>query len=612
MKRNPPQAESWTFYEVVNAWQTRSREGKILMAESFKEFGPFIAVIRRHRGRLVLGTLAGLAAAGAAVGLMSLAGWFIAAAAVAGLAPATAVLFNFFLPSIGVRLFAILRTAARYAERVFTHEATFRILESLRVWFYRRIEPLAPAGLWRFRSGDILNRIVSDIEALDNLYLRVLSPAAVALLVSFLVCSVLAAFDGGIAATSGLLLALAGIGVSAAAARAGAAAGRAIAVRSADLRVRLVEVLQGLAEITLFGAAAEHLGHTDQSQSDLIAAERRMAIIQGGAIAAVSLLCGAAVLAALYAGSGLVADGRLSGAALVLIVFTVMASFETVVGLPAAAQFLSRTRSAGRRLLDVVESPPAVVFAASPPAAPDGFDVVFDGVSFRYRPELPRALDSVRLTIPQGRRVAVVGESGAGKSTLASLLVRFFDPETGAIRIGGREIRSLSESDLRRAIVVLSQQSHLFSATIRENLLIAKRDAGEAELRAALAAARLIDFVDALPDGLDTWVGEAGQLVSAGQARRLAAARAILRDAPLWVLDEPTEGLDRVTEAELVHSLLELTAGRTVLWITHRLVNLQQMDGIIVLEHGRVADLGTHAELLARNQRYARWCARMI
>jgi ATP-binding cassette subfamily C protein CydC len=582
------------------------------MAKGFKEFGPFADVIRGHLARLVLGTLAGLVAAGAAVGLMALSGWFIAAAAVAGLAPATAVLFNFFLPSIGVRLFAILRTAARYAERVCTHEATFRILESLRVWFYRRIEPLAPAGLWRFRSGDILNRIVSDIEALDNLYLRVLSPAAVALLVALLVCALLAAFDGGIAVTTGLLLALAGIGVSAAAARAGVAAGSAIAAHSADLRVRLVEGLQGLAEIILFGAIAEHLDRTDQSQSDLIAAERRMAFIQGGATAAVSLLCGAAVLAALYVGSGLVAGGRHSGAALVLIVFTVMASFETVVGLPAAAQFLSRTRAAGRRLLDVVESPPVVVFAASPPAAPDGFDVVFDGVSFRYRPELPRALDAVSLTIPQGRRVAVVGESGAGKSTLASLLTRFFDPETGAIRIGGRDIRTLGESDMRRAIVVLSQQSHLFSATIRENLLIAKRDAGEAELRAALAAARLIDFVDSLPDKLDTWVGDAGQLVSAGQARRLAAARAILRDAPIWVLDEPTEGLDRVTEAELVHSLLELTEGRTVLWITHRLVNLQQMDGIIVLERGRVVDLGTHAELLARNPRYAHWCARMI
>jgi ATP-binding cassette subfamily C protein CydC len=581
------------------------------MAKGFKEFGPFADVIRGHLARLVLGTLAGLVAAGAAVGLMALSGWFIAAAAVAGLAPATAVLFNFFLPSIGVRLFAILRTAARYAERVCTHEATFRILESLRVWFYRRIEPLAPAGLWRFRSGDILNRIVSDIEALDNLYLRVLSPAAVALLVALLVCALLAAFDGGIAVTTGLLLALAGIGVSAAAARAGVAAGSAIAARSADLRVRLVEGLQGLAEIILFGAIAEHLDRTDQSQSDLIAAERRMAFIQGGAAAAVSLLCGAAVLAALYVGSGLVAGGRIYGAELVLIVLTVMAAFETVVGLPAAGQYLSRTRSAGRRLLDVVESPSSVAFAASPSAALDRFDVAFEGVSFRYRPELQRALDAVSFTIPQGQRVAVVGESGAGKSTLASLLVRFFDPETGAVRIGGRDIRTLGEPDVRRAIVVLSQQSHLFSATIRENLLIAKHDAGEAELRRALAAARLIDFVDALPDKLDTWVGEAGQLVSAGQARRLAAARAILRDAPIWILDEPTEGLDRVTEAELVRSLLELTEGRTVLWITHRLVNLQQMDGIILLDRGRVADSGTHAELLARNPRYARWCARM-
>ena len=451
------------------------------MAEGFKEFGPFAAVIRRHFARLVLGTLAGLLAAGAAVGLMSLSGWFIAAAAVAGLAPATAVLFNFFLPSIGVRLFAILRTAARYAERVFTHEGHLpdpRKPAGVVLPAYRADRP---GGVVVLPQRDILNRIVADIEALDNLYLRVLSPAAVALLASLLVCFLLAAFDGGIAATSGLLLALAGIGVSAAAARAGAAAGRAIAVRSADLRVRLVEGLQGLAEITLFGTVTEHVGRTGQSQSDLIAAEQRMAFIQGGAAAAVNLLSGAAVLAALYAGSGLVAGGRLSGAAWVLIVLAVMASFETVVGLPAAAQFLSRTRAAGRRLLDVVEFPPAVAFAASPPEAPDGFDVVFDGVSFHYRPELPRVLTHVSLTVPQGRRVAVVGESGAGKSTLASLLVRFFDPETGAIRIGGRDIRTLGEPDSRRAVVVLSQQSHLFSATIRENLLIAKRDAGEAD-----------------------------------------------------------------------------------------------------------------------------------
>jgi ATP-binding cassette subfamily C protein CydC len=577
-----------------------------------KELSPFLAVIPRHLARLALGTLAGLAAAAASVGLMSLSGWFISAAAAAGLAPATAYLFNFFMPSIGVRIFAILRTAARYAERIFAHDATFRILEGLRVWFYQRIEPLAPAGLWRFRSGDILNRIVADIEALDHLYLRALSPALVALLVSILVFFLLTAFDEWIAVTFWLLLVLAAAGVSAGTARAAEPSGRLIAARSAQLRSRAVVAVQGLAEIIVFGAAAQHLEGVRRSQSALIAGQRRMAHIRGLSAAAMHLLAGATVLAALYLGCGLVSAGRLAGPALALIALAVTAAFETAFALPAAYQFLGRTRAAGRRLLEVVETAPPVRFAESTPAAPALFDVAFDDVSFRYRPELPPALERVSLFIPQGRRIAVVGESGAGKSTLANLLMRFFDAQSGALRIGDADLRSLSEPDLRQTVVVLSQQSHLFSATVRENLLLAKPDADDAELRRALAAARLADFADRLPEGLETWVGEAGQLISAGQARRLTVARAILRDAPVWVLDEPTEGLDRITEAELVESLLEVTVGRTVLWITHRLVGMERLDAVVVMESGRVADQGTHAELLARNRRYAAWCARML
>jgi ATP-binding cassette subfamily C protein CydC len=579
---------------------------------AIKDLRPFLAVIPRHLPRLALGTLAGLAAAAAAVGLMSLSGWFISAAAAAGLAPATAYLFNFFMPSIGVRIFAILRTAARYAERVLTHDATFRVLEGLRVWFYRRIEPLAPSGLWRFRSGDILNRIVADIEALDNLYLRALSPAAVALQVSILVFFLLAAFDEWIAVIFWFLFVLAGAGVSVRAARAAGPAGRLIAARSAQLRFRAVEGLQGLAEMVVFGAAARFQEKVQRSQSALIAGQRRMAHIRGMSAAATHVLSGATALAALYIGCGLVSVGRLDGAALALIALAVTAAFETVFALPAAYQFLGRTRAAGRRILEVVETAPPVSFTERARAAPERFEVAFDDVSFRYRPELPRVLEQVSIVIPQGRRIAVVGESGAGKSTLANLLVRFFDPETGAIRIGGIDIRSLSEPDLRRNVVLLSQQSYLFSASVRENLLMAKPDAGDDELRRALAAARLADFVERLPDGLDTWVGEAGQLISAGQARRLAVARAILRDAPVWVLDEPTEGLDRITEEAIVESLLEVSAGRTVLWITHRLVRMDRMDGIVEMENGRVADRGTHAELLARNSRYASWCARMV
>ncbi len=578
---------------------------------ALRDLRPFLAVIRRHLNRLALGTLAGLAAAAAAVGLMSLSGWFISAAAAAGLAPPAAYLFNFFLPSIGVRIFAILRTAARYAERVLTHDATFRVLEGLRVWFYRHIEPLAPSGLWRFRSGDVLNRIVADIEALDHLYLRALSPAVVALLVSILAFFLLAAFDERIALMFWLLFVLAGAGVSSGAARAAAPAGRLIAARSGELRMRAVEGLQGLAEIIVFGAAARFQEQVQRSHSALIAGQRRMAHVRGISAAAMHLLTGASVLAALYVGCGVVSAGQLDGAALALIALAVTAAFETISALPAAYQFMGRTRAAGRRIMEVVETAPAVSFEGSSRSAKERFEVAFDDVSFRYRPELPRALDQVSISIPQGRHIALVGESGAGKSTLAHLLVRFWDPETGAVRIGGTNLRELSEPALRRAVAVVSQQSHLFSATIRDNLLLAKADADDAELRSALASARLADFVDHLPDGLDTWVGEAGKLISAGQARRLTVARAILRNAPVWVLDEPTEGLDRITEAALVESLLEITAGRTVLWITHRLAGMDRLDGVVVMEDGRVADRGAHAELRARNRRYAGWCARM-
>jgi ATP-binding cassette subfamily C protein CydC len=581
-------------------------------ASILSDLGPFLAIIPRHFARLSLGVLAGLASSAAAVGLISLSGWFISAAAAAGMVPSTAHLFNFFLPSIGVRLFAILRTAARYTERIVTHDATLRILESLRVWFYRRIEPLAPAGLWRFRSGDILNRVVADIEALDNLYLRALAPASVALLVSMLVYFLLAAFDAAIAATAWFLLVLAGSCVSGGAAWAGSPTGRRIAACSGQLRACVVEGLLGLAEIIVFGAGPRFRENVRTSQSELLAGQRRMAHIRGVSAAAMHGLCGAAVLAALYLGCGRVSAGRLDGAALALIALAVTASFESVSALPAAFQFLSRTRAAGRRLLEVVETaPPASFTTASTQTIGENHDIAFENVSFRYRPELSPALDQVNITVRQGQRLAVVGESGAGKSTLANLLVRFFDPQAGAIRIGGTDIRELSEQALRQAIVVLSQQSYLFSATVRENLLIGRPQASDSELRSALATARLADFVDGLPEGLDTWIGEAGRLISAGQARRLAVARAVVRDAPIWVLDEPTEGLDRRTESELIESLLEVTTGRSVLWITHRLENMESLDRVVVMEKGRVADQGTHTELLARRPRYAGWYARM-
>lgn len=568
-------------------------------------------LMRPHLPGMALGVLAGLLAAGSAIGLLALSGWFISAAAIAGLTPAAAVLFNFFFPSVGVRFFAVMRTVMRYLERLLTHDATFRILESIRVWFYRAVEPLAPAGLQRFRSADLLNRLVADIDALDQIYLRALAPTCTAAGVLLLLAGLLAAVDPGLAAAACAWLAAACVGVSIAAARTGAGSGRRIAVRTSVLRVGVVEALEGMAELTLYGEAPVRRDGIAQAGAALEAGQRRMALLRGAAAAANQLLAGAALLTVLYFGAALVQGGRMEPANLAAASLATLAAFEVVFALPAAYQFLGRSRAALSALREVADTPAEVMFPEQSAAVPDGHAIELCGVTFRYRAELAAALERVDLRVPDGRRLAIVGESGAGKSTLAHLTARVYDPQSGEVRIGGVDLRRLSEPDLRRRVVVLSQHAHLFAATVRRNLLIARPDASDEQLRQALATARALDFVEALPDRLDTWLGEGGNRISAGEGRRLAAARCVLADAPVWVLDEPTEGLDRITEAALVDSLLEATRGRTVVWITHRMVKLEAMDEVVVLQNGRVADRGSHSGLLRRNARYAEWQARM-
>ncbi|UCG12748.1 MAG: cysteine/glutathione ABC transporter ATP-binding protein/permease CydC [Deltaproteobacteria bacterium] len=569
------------------------------------ELGPFIKLFYRHWKWMALGTLFGLLTITASVGLLSLAGWFISATAAAGLTVATAYLFNFFYPSIGVRLFAIVRTAGRYAERIVCHDTTFRILESLRSWFYRHLEPLAPSCLMQYRSADILNRIVADIDALDNLYVRVLSPSVVALLLGIIVLSFLWIFDPVIAGTAFLFLFAAGFAVPVVAAKVSEQTARQLPLRTADLRVRIVEGLQGLPELLVFGGHHRHLNNVEESNRALLQSQLQMSQIRGFSTALITLLSGFAVLTVLYLGVDLVNRDVLDGANLALLGLAVLASFEAVLPLPLAFQYLGQTREAGHRLLEIVNSEPAVSFPEKSNPEPVQFDLKFDQVSFRYFDDGPLAVSEVDFHVSHGQRVAVIGETGAGKSTLVNLLVRFWNPTSGRILLGGNDIRTLSESDLRGYVAVVSQQLHMFNSSLRENLQIARPGASEGDLRQALDSAQLIDFVDSLPDGLDTWIGEAGKLLSAGQARRLAVARAILRDAPIWVLDEPTEGLDRITEQQMMKVLHGLTADRTVLLITHRLVDLHSMDRIVMLERGRIIEQGNHEALLKGNTRYA-------
>ena len=576
------------------------------MPERDRPLRPFLRLLTRHWKWMAAGTLFGLIATAATVGLLALAGWFLTAAAFAGLSATAAHSFNYFFPSIGVRIFAICRTLARYAERVAAHDATFRILESLRVWFYERIEPLAPARLMRFRSGDILNRIVADIDALDNLYLRVLSPTVVAAVLIGGLTVFLYFFDPVIALTTLVCLVIAGFVLPAATGVAGAAAGRRLSGLLTLLRIQFVEGIQGLPELLIFDRERAYRSRIDRDNAALLAVQRRLSHLRGASFAGITLTSGSAVLLALYRGTALVNDGLLHGAELAMICLAVMAAFEALMSLPAAYQTLGRTRQAARQLLNVVDADIPVTFPENPRAVSGRFDVTFEHVSFRYAADAADALHQVHFHLPAGRRFAVLGATGAGKTTVAHLMVRFWDPQAGSVRIGGEDLRGFSESDLRQTVTLVSQQAHMFNASVRDNLLMARPGATTAELWEALAAVRLADFTRSLPQGIDTWIGESGRLVSGGQARRLALARAFLRDAPIWVLDEPTEGLDRVTERLIMETLFEVTRARTVLVITHRLAGLERLDGLLIMENGCIVEQGRHEDLLRGPTRYAR------
>ncbi|MCP4630640.1 MAG: thiol reductant ABC exporter subunit CydC, partial [bacterium] len=453
--------------------------------------------------------------------------------------------------------------------------------------------------------ADVLNRIVADIDALDNLYLRVISPSLVAGVMSILVVMFLGILDPIIALTVAFFLVPAGLGVPAIAWRLGRSGGKDLTHLTAELRMHILDTLQGLPELLVFGGHRRQIDSVAHSNRALLKCQLRMSHIRGLSLALITLFTGLAVIFTLYLAVNLVNRELLDGPMLALVMLAVMASFEAVLPLPLAYQYLGQTREAGRRLLEIVDTDPQVIFTAHSVPPPRQTSVAFERVCFRYDEQGPWVLNDFDLQIPAGRRVAVIGETGSGKSTLVHLLVRFWNPVSGCIRLGDAEIDNFSEPDLRRFISTVSQQPHMFNATLKENLLMACPDAGEDDLLSALKTTQLLEFVEGLPDGLNSRIGEAGQLLSGGQAKRVAVARAVLHNAPLWVLDEPTEGLDPITEYEMMQALKRHTAGKTLLLITHRLVDLVWMDQIVMLDQGRIVDQGSHAELLGKNERYA-------
>ena len=550
--------------------------------------------------RMALGALLGFATIGSGIGLMATSGYLIARAA---LHPSIADLQ---IAIVGVRFFGIARGAFRYLERYVSHDATFRLLARLRVWFYEALEPLAPARLMFYRSGDLLARIVADIETLENIYLRVIAPPVVAVLVAILAAILVGGFHLWLSVALLAFLLVAGAGLPLLAQAWGRSPGlRLVQIRS-ELNATLVDGIQGVAELSAFGREGDHLARVGSLNRELVRLQERMARLGGLEGALTSLLMNLAVLAVLVIAIPLVSNASLDGVALAVLVLVVISSFEAVLPLPQAFRYLENSLEAARRLFEIVDAEPSAADPTSPLPLPDHAGLRLENLRFSYGMGEPLALDDVSFDLPPGSQVAVVGPSGAGKSTLVHLLLRFWDYQGGRILLGGRELGEYEQEDIRRAIAVVSQDTYLFNATVRENLLLGRPEATEAEMVLAAQQAQLHDFVQSLPHGYDTWIGEQGLRLSGGQRQRLAIARALLKDAPILLFDEPTANLDAVTEREVLAALQSLASGRTVLIITHRLVGLEAADEILVLRAGRVVERGRHYDLLQMGGLYRR------
>ncbi|MFJ8641450.1 thiol reductant ABC exporter subunit CydD [Streptomyces sp. NPDC093610] len=558
-----------------------------------------------QHGKLGLALLLGSLAVGSSVGLMAVSGWLISRAS------EQPPILYLMVAVTATRAFGMGRAVFRYAERLVSHDAVLRMLADLRVAVYRGLERIAPAGLRTARRGDLLSRLVSDVDALQDYWLRWLLPAATALLVG----TGAAAFTGWLLPEAGAVLAagllLAGVGVPWLSGVCARRAERRLAPARAALAVRVADLLGGTAELTVAGALPARKEEVRAADGVLtrIASRAATATALGGGLSA--LVCGLTVVGAAIVALPAVADGRLAGVELAVVVLTPLAAFEAVTGLPLAVQYRQRVRRSAERVYEVLDAPVPVVEPVEPaeaPASPFPLDV--RGLSARYEGADRDALYSVDLTLHPGKRVAVVGPSGSGKTTLAQVLLRFLDAREGTYGLGGVEAASLDGDTVRTFVGLCAQDAHVFDSSIRENLRLARTDATDGQLRDALAAARLLDWAEALPDGLDTLVGEHGARLSGGQRQRLALARALLADFPVLVLDEPAEHLDLATADALTEDLLAATQGRTTVLITHRLAGIEAVDEVLVLDGGRVVQQGPYAALATEDGPLRRMLAR--
>lgn len=577
-----------------------------------------LSLLSPFKGWVLLAILLGFLAAASGIGLMSTSTYIISAAA---LQPSIAVLQ---VAIVGVRFFGIVRALFRYLERIVSHEVTFRLLAQLRVWIYRSLEPLAPAFKLKASSGDLLSRIIGDVGALENFYVRGAAPLAVAALITLGMAAFMASFSPWLALVTAIFMLIGGMVLPISIWRSSQVSGSQTIRLFSQINPLLVDGVQGLFDLTVFSQVHHHFLKIQEKLQALSKVQEKTGRLNSVQNALSLLISNLALWVVLIIGTSLVNQGLLDGVLLGVLCLAALAGFEAVQSLPQAAVHLGKDFEATRRLMEIAQAKSQVLPPSQPAHMSENFRLELAGVGFSYPEERispvtapqdpigenPRnrypssTLSDINFTVKQGEHLAIVGPSGAGKSTLANLLVRFWDYQAGHISLGGLDLRQYDPEELRNWINILPQNTHLFTGTIRENLLLASPRASASEIGQSLQKAYLHELIQSLPQGDLTWIGEQGLRLSAGERQRLAVARFFLKDAPICILDEPTANLDPLLEKQILENIRRHCRQRIRLTITHRLVGLEDAKEILVLKHGKVIERGSHAELTSENGFY--------
>ena len=551
---------------------------------------------------LVLSILLGSLTIFSGIALLATSAWLISTAA---LHPSIAVLQ---VSIVGVRFFGVSRGFFRYLERLTSHETTFRLLSRIRTWFYSSLEPLVPAGLGTQRSGEILSGFLNDIATLENFYLRILAPPLVAVVVLLGMGFFMAGFDPLLSIILFITLLSVGLGLSILTFTLGRKPGRELVSAQAELSADLVETLQGLPDLLVYGAVSSRMAGMKKNQALFASAQRKMQLNAAFQSSLQVLFSGVGYWLVLIIGISLVLSGKLPGTFLAVIVLAAMASFEAVQALPQAAGHLESSLQAARRLFSIADTPPMVMDANTALIEISDYHLQITDLTFSYPgsdTDSP-ALSSIDLDLPPGKHIAILGPSGNGKTTLLQLLMRFWEIPDGRFSLGPNEIHTYAQESVRGCFSYLPQDIYLFHASLKQNLLVADPTANDERILQSLQTVCLDDFIHTLPLGLDTLISERGLTLSGGEQQRLGLARMLLKEAPIYLLDEPTSHLDARLEQQVIHNIQSALTDRSLIWVTQHLVGLEWFDEILVIQNGQIDQRGSHEDLLEQKGLYRR------